>query len=119
LTSIDTKTAPKVLPAEQAPSKTKGPEKTAPAPAAPAASGPPKDGPAPWRHADLPPDAEIVILFDTCPRQPQTKAADHWMQHIHGKKQTVAQLVAGGGEISRLRTDIKRGSLRLGVEASK
>ena len=65
------------------------------------------------------PDAEIVILVKDCPRQPGTKAADHWMKHIDGKKQTVVQFVAAGGEVSRLRTDIKRGSIRLEADQPK
>jgi hypothetical protein len=110
LTIIDTpKATPKVLPVQaQAP-------KPAPKPGAKKPAAAPKEKPrrGEWRWPDVAPDAEIVILVKDCPRQPGTKAADHWMKHVAGKKQTVAKFVASGGEVARLRTDIKRGSIRL------
>ena len=60
---------------------------------------------------EFPLDAKIYLLVDECPRRPGTPGAKHWTRYKNGL--TVQRFLDEGGERSRLRTDLARGSLEL------
>jgi hypothetical protein len=65
-----------------------------------------------WPWADLPSQAKIKLLKTECPRQPGSKAAAHWNTKYRDGM-TVAEFKTNGGEVGRLRTDIRRKNLAL------
>jgi hypothetical protein len=81
-------------------------------PGAPATAAKPAAGASKWTWPDLPPGATLKLLKSECPRQPGSKAAEHW----HSKYRdgmSVEQFRAAGGEVGRLRTDLRRKNLAL------
>jgi hypothetical protein len=65
-----------------------------------------------WPWPDLPSQAKIKLLKSECPRQPGSKAAKHWNEKYRDGM-TVEQFKNGGGEVGRLRTDLRRKNLSL------
>jgi hypothetical protein len=106
-------------PASKRPAKPAAkPAKAAQPPKAPKANGaaapvdakPASSSDAKWPWADLPPTATLKLLKTECPRQPGSKAAEHWHSKYRNGM-SIEQFRAGGGEPGRLRTDIRRGNI--------
>lgn len=60
---------------------------------------------------EYPSTAKIHIKVKECPRKPGSGGAKHWELYKEGM--TVGELRTAGGDASRLKTDLNRGSLEL------